>query len=217
MQNKNAYTKKTRKYIKYANSHLSDISKTTHHQFLLRHSILREEYIHRLSQVVSARLPDGQESVPHYELQPSNNPETTPKLVEKGVITDLERTVADFLENEYSGQWQDPRGKDDEGYWRTWGDELNEESLKIVMETVKMGYRDVLTKAFPDDFFPSIYASNSVFDHVIENRLEGFAPWQSFYNTMFWRRYVEYLDLTDWKLKDVIAYNDAHLTGERWT
>lgn len=211
MQIKNAYSKKIKKYVNYANSHLSDISKATEHQFLLRYQMLKEEYIHRLSQVIS-------KPVIHYELQSLDDPETPQgQLIEKGVTADLERTVADFLANEYTGEWQEPKIKGLEGYWITWGDKLNKESHKFVSETVKFGYRDVLSEAFQDDFSKIVKTPEFTVNCVLDNTTKGFAPWLGYYSPLFWRPYVEYLDLADWKLKDIIAYNDAHLTGERWS
>lgn len=211
MQIKNAYSKKIKKYVNYANSHLSDVSKATEHQFLLRYQMLKEEYIHRLSQVIS-------KPVTHYELQSLDDSETPQgKLIEKCVTTDLERTVADFLANEYTGDWQEPKIKGLEGYWITWGDKLNKESHKFVSETVKFGYRDVLSEAFQDDFSKIVKTSEFTVNCVLDNTMKGFAPWLGYYSPLFWKPYVEYLDLADWKLKDIVAYNDAHLTGERWS
>lgn len=181
-------------YLKYIDSHVEEISSQVNTAFLQKKEKIREDII---SLIVSVFGDD--KSVPHYEWQRGDVPwDYSGELYKAGKIN-LNQTIAEFLDDEYTGNWI-PTFQSGHGMrFATYEDSLSEETLNIGCSIMLDVIQHCVENEFHITFTPDEFEDFRIegdFDSVYDNCLAN-----EFFSALGAVRYVGLENVT---LKDLL-------------
>lgn len=156
------------KYVEYATANAEDIGKIVNMQFEEAKGVIKAKLIEQI-QVYLTPIPT------HYKWEYDGCPyDYSGRLVENGTI-DLDQTVSDFLESEYSGNTEATYVSRMGLRYNTYGDELSYETLNIACNIMLSSIHKQLEKHFEEkistELFSEIREECDDFDDIYDNCL----------------------------------------------
>ena len=192
------------KCIEYVNSHTNELAKSVNAEFDTQKEQIKEKLIDEIGNMIYP-LPV------HYEwyFDEYCSFDHSGELEEKGKIN-LDQTVMNFLENEYTGEWiasyENGRGKN----YVTYGDELSYLTLGIggiiEHETIKKTLEHEFSVSLSDDDMENIRTSCNEFDEIFDKSYAG-----DFY---FSKNAVAFCGIQNMTLREIYE-NNKNSNGQR--
>ena len=180
------------KYIEYVNSNTENIANYVNSSFEETKDFIRAKLIREIRGYITP--PPA-----HYVWEYDGNPyDCSGIIVESGVIN-LNQTVKEFLENEYSGNHEATYTSGMGWNYNTYGDELSCDTLEIgcgiMLSAIRRCIETEFSITLSDDEFEQIKVSCGEFDPIYDNCFAS-----DFFHAEF---AIEFVGIENIKLADI--------------
>lgn len=180
-------------YIEYVDSNTENIANYVNSCFEESKDFIRAKLIREIREYITP-------PPVHYVWEYDGNPyDCSGIIVESGVI-DLNQTVKEFLENEYSGNQEATYTSGMGWHYKNYGDELSYCTLEIAGNIMHSAIQSFIEKEFgvklSDDEFERIRESCGEFDPIYDN---------CFASDFFWAEFaIEFVSIENVKLTSLL-------------
>lgn len=180
-------------YIDFINSHIDEIADYVNEKFDLLKDDFRDKIINKIKGYLDP-LPA------HYNLEDDGCPYDKSGIInEKGSIS-LNQTVSNFLEEEYTGSYEATYISGMGTSYNTYGDELHGDIMdiadKIMLLSIQKFVESYFGIEFTDAEFEEIKQSCGDFQDIYDSCIAA--------DFFFWQSAIEFVDIGDIKLSDII-------------
>lgn len=177
--------------INCVKDHTDAIAERVNEQFQIEKESIREKLLHEIKEYITP--------IPiHYKWEHDGCPYDDSGILEPNGTVNLNQTIAEFLENEYTGQKVATYISGSGFYYLNYGDELSYLTREIESDILERTTRKYLEELFderiPDDVFEEIICDYH--DDIYDNCLA--------FEFFSYEAAMEFVDIGNMKLSDLV-------------